>query len=91
MLDVICIIPSVPAKLMVGNDNVSRISTHGGGAAGNVASWLAKSGAETHIVVLKPSDTTPVSTVWMAELMQEFLPEGVINVVVGDRDTGPLS
>jgi ATP-dependent RNA helicase RhlE len=24
----------------------------------------------------------------MAELMQEFLPEGVINVVVGDRDTG---
>ena len=50
MLDVICIIPSVPAKLMVGNDNVSRISTHGGGAAGNVASWLAKSGAETHIV-----------------------------------------
>ncbi len=39
-------------------------------------------------VVLKPSDTTPVSTLWMAELMQEFLPEGVINVVVGDRDTG---
>ena len=50
MLDVICIIPSVPSELMVGNDNVSRISTHGGGAAGNVASWLAKSGAETHIV-----------------------------------------
>lgn len=50
MLDVICIIPSVPAELMVGNDNVSRISTHGGGAAGNVASWLAKSGAHTHIV-----------------------------------------
>ena len=39
-------------------------------------------------VVLKPSDTTPVSTLWMAELMQEFLPEGVINVVIGDRDTG---
>jgi betaine-aldehyde dehydrogenase len=44
--------------------------------------------AAGNTVVLKPSDTTPVSTVWMAELMQEFLPEGVINVVVGDRDTG---
>jgi betaine-aldehyde dehydrogenase len=44
--------------------------------------------AAGNTVVLKPSDTTPVSTVWMAELMQEFRPEGVINVVVGDRDTG---
>jgi betaine-aldehyde dehydrogenase len=44
--------------------------------------------AAGNTVVLKPSDTTPVSTVWMAELMQEFLPEGVINVVVGDRETG---
>jgi len=44
--------------------------------------------AAGNTVVLKPSDTTPVSTVWMAELMQEFLPEGVVNVVVGGRDTG---
>jgi betaine-aldehyde dehydrogenase len=44
--------------------------------------------AAGNAVVLKPSDTTPVSTVWMAELMNEFLPPGVINVVTGDRDTG---
>ena len=44
--------------------------------------------AAGNTVVLKPSDTTPVTTVWMAELMQEFLPPGVINVVCGDRDTG---
>ncbi|NDA57990.1 MAG: aldehyde dehydrogenase family protein [Actinobacteria bacterium] len=44
--------------------------------------------AAGNTVVLKPSDTTPVSTLWMAELMQEFLPEGVVNVVVGDRETG---
>jgi betaine-aldehyde dehydrogenase len=44
--------------------------------------------AAGNTVVLKPSDTTPVSTVKMAELMAEFLPPGVINVVVGDRDTG---
>jgi betaine-aldehyde dehydrogenase len=44
--------------------------------------------AAGNTVVLKPSDTTPVSTLWMAELMQEFLPEGVFNVVTGDRTTG---
>jgi betaine-aldehyde dehydrogenase len=44
--------------------------------------------AAGNTMVLKPSDTTPASTVWMAELMSEFLPEGVFNVVCGDRDTG---
>jgi betaine-aldehyde dehydrogenase len=44
--------------------------------------------AAGNTVVLKPSDTTPASTVWMAEVMAEFLPEGVFNVVTGDRDTG---
>ena len=54
-----------------------------------MAAWKwAPAIAAGNTVVLKPSDTTPVSTLWMAELMQEFLPEGVINVVVGDRETG---
>jgi betaine-aldehyde dehydrogenase len=44
--------------------------------------------AAGNTVVLKPSDTTPVSTVLMAEIMAEFLPPGVFNVVTGDRDTG---
>src|SRR5918992_1012022 len=44
--------------------------------------------AAGNAVVLKPSDTTPVTTVWMAQLMSEFLPPGVINVICGDRDTG---
>ncbi|HEY4852200.1 MAG TPA: gamma-aminobutyraldehyde dehydrogenase [Streptosporangiaceae bacterium] len=39
-------------------------------------------------MVLKPSDTTPYSTLLMAELMGEFLPPGVFNVICGDRDTG---
>jgi betaine-aldehyde dehydrogenase len=38
--------------------------------------------------VLKPSDTTPASTVWMAKVMAEFLPAGVFNVVCGERETG---
>ena len=44
--------------------------------------------AAGNAVVLEPSDTTPVTTVWMAGLMSEFLPPGVINVICGDRDTG---
>jgi betaine-aldehyde dehydrogenase len=44
--------------------------------------------AAGNTVVLKPSDTTPVTTVLMAELMAEFLPPGVCNVICGDRDTG---
>ena len=38
--------------------------------------------------VLKPADTTPVSTLLMAEIMAEHLPPGVFNVVCGNRDTG---
>ena len=44
--------------------------------------------AAGNTVVLKPSDTTPASTVWMAQLMSEFLPAGVFNVVCGERETG---
>src|SRR3954462_5065314 len=44
--------------------------------------------APGNAMVLKPSDTTPASSVWMAELMAEFLPPGVLNVVCGDRETG---
>ena len=46
--------------------------------------------AAGNTVVLKPSDTTPMSTVFMANVMSEFLPEGVINVITGERDTGRL-
>jgi betaine-aldehyde dehydrogenase len=44
--------------------------------------------AAGNTVVLKPSETTPVTTIMLAEMAAEFLPEGVFNVVCGDRDTG---
>ncbi len=44
--------------------------------------------AAGNTMVLKPSDTTPASTLFMAEVMAEALPEGVFSVVCGDRDTG---
>ena len=46
--------------------------------------------AAGNTVVLKPSDTTPASTVLMAQIMSEFLPDGVINVICGERETGAL-
>jgi betaine-aldehyde dehydrogenase len=44
--------------------------------------------AAGNAVVLKPSDTTPVTTLMMAEILSEHLPAGVFNVICGDRDTG---
>jgi betaine-aldehyde dehydrogenase len=44
--------------------------------------------AAGNTMVLKPSDTTPMSTVLMAQLMSEHLPPGVFNVICGDRETG---
>ncbi len=41
MLDVVAQIPTSPHELHLGNDTRTIISTHGGGAAGNTASWLA--------------------------------------------------
>jgi betaine-aldehyde dehydrogenase len=46
--------------------------------------------AAGNTMVLKPSETTPASTLYLAELMAEHLPPGVFNVVCGDRDTGRL-
>jgi betaine-aldehyde dehydrogenase len=54
-----------------------------------MAVWkFAPALAAGNTVVLKPSDTTPASTLLMAEIAAEFLPPGVFNVVCGDRDTG---
>jgi betaine-aldehyde dehydrogenase len=68
------------------------------GVCGQVAPWnypmmmavwkFAPALAAGNTVVLKPSDTTPASTLLLAEIAAEFFPPGVFNVVCGDRDTG---
>ncbi len=50
MLDVITKIEVMPDKINYGSDTPSKISTHGGGAAGNVASWLTRTDARATIV-----------------------------------------
>jgi betaine-aldehyde dehydrogenase len=56
-----------------------------------MAVWkFAPAIAAGNTVVLKPSDTTPASTVLLAEIIGGILPPGVFNVVCGDRETGRL-
>jgi betaine-aldehyde dehydrogenase len=55
----------------------------------NMAVWkFAPAIAAGNTTVLKPSDTTPSSTLLLAEVAAEFLPKGVLNVITGDRTTG---
>ncbi len=54
-----------------------------------MAVWkFAPAIAAGNTVVLKPGDTTPVTTSLLAQIAAEFLPPGVFNVVCGDRGTG---
>ena len=46
--------------------------------------------AAGNTVVLKPSDTTPVTSLMAAQVIGEILPPGVLNVVAGSRETGKL-
>ena len=68
------------------------------GVVGQVTPWnypllmavwkIAPALAAGNTVVLKPSDTTPETTLLLAEIASEFLPAGALNVITGDRDTG---
>ncbi len=55
-----------------------------------MAIWkFAPALAAGNTVVLKPAETTPITTVHLAELAAEILPKGVLNVVMGPgRPTG---
>ncbi len=54
MLDVVAVLQT---KINYGSDTPSKISTHDGGAAGNVASWSQVSGAATKIVTRVGNDS----------------------------------
>ncbi|MGX1934188.1 gamma-aminobutyraldehyde dehydrogenase [Microbacterium resistens] len=55
----------------------------------NMAVWkIAPALAAGNTVVLKPAETTPLSTLLLAEIVAEHTPAGTLNVVLGDRATG---
>jgi aldehyde dehydrogenase (NAD+) len=69
------------------------------GVAGQVIPWnfpllmaawkLAPALATGNTCVLKPAETTPLSALLLAEVLQQAeLPPGVVNVVTGDGETG---
>ncbi|MEU6720002.1 gamma-aminobutyraldehyde dehydrogenase [Nonomuraea sp. NPDC046802] len=81
-------------------DHTSVIRHEPIGVVGQVTPWnypvmmavwkIAPALAAGNTIVLKPSDTTPVATLKLAEILGEVLPAGVFNVVTGDRETGAL-
>ncbi|HEY6759539.1 MAG TPA: aldehyde dehydrogenase family protein [Baekduia sp.] len=55
-----------------------------------MAAWkLAPALATGNTAVLKPADTTPLTALLLAEILQEAeLPDGVVNIVTGDGSAG---
>ncbi|MFL5957882.1 MAG: aminobutyraldehyde dehydrogenase [Solirubrobacterales bacterium] len=70
------------------------------GVIGQIAPWnyplmmavwkIGPALATGNTIVLKPAETTPVTTVRLAEIAAEFLPAGVLNVVCGHGDVGEM-
>ena len=66
------------------------------GIVGQIAPWnyplmmavwkIAPALAAGNVVVLKPSEQTPLTTLRMAQLAGEILPAGVLNVITGDGE-----
>jgi betaine-aldehyde dehydrogenase len=79
-------------------DHTSFVRREPIGVIGQVTPWnypmmmaiwkFAPALAAGNTVVLKPSDSTPVSTLLLAEIASEFLPAGTFNVVAGNHNTG---
>lgn len=84
MLDVVTKIKVLPGAINYGSDTESDISTHGGGAAGNVASWLTCTGTSATIVGHVGQDSAG------AALQSEFDALGVQhhNLVVAGAHSG---
>jgi sugar/nucleoside kinase (ribokinase family) len=84
MLDVVTKIQVMPSQINYGSDTPSHISTHGGGAAGNVASWLTRTDAQATIVGHVGDDAAG------AALVAEFDQLGVRhhNLVVDEGHSG---
>jgi aminobutyraldehyde dehydrogenase len=78
-------------------DHTSMIRRDPIGVVGSIAPWnyplmmavwkIAPAVAGGNAIVLKPSEQTPLTTLKLAKLIADILPEGVVNVVTGRGST----
>ncbi len=84
------------AEYMAGH--TSTIRREPIGVCGGITPWnypfmmavwkFAPAIAAGNSVILKPSENTPNSTLWLAELINKHVPTGVFNVILGKGDVG---
>jgi len=96
-LDVVAIISS---DINYGSDTAAKVSTHGGGAGGNVAAWLRIAGAQSHMLARIGKDAAGVAVrsefdrlgVSYSEIDVHGAPTGIVVVIVdknGERSMFP--
>ena len=86
-------IPEGQASAEYASGRTSIIRREPAGVVGQIAPWnyplmmaawkIGPALAAGCTIVLKPAETTPISTVRLAELAAEVLPKGVLNVITG--------
>jgi len=91
-----CLEGKAAAEYMTGHTSFVRREPIG--VIGQVTPWnypmmmavwkFAPAIAAGNTVVMKPAETTPASTLLLAEMAAEHLPDGVLNVVCGGPETG---
>ena len=92
---------SLPMKVLQSDDN-GRVELHRKplGVVGSITPWnfpvmiaiwhVLPALRTGNTVVIKPSPYTPLATLRMIELLNEVLPEGVVNCVTGDDRAGSI-
>jgi 1-pyrroline dehydrogenase len=83
-----------PAAGEYSTEHTSMVRREPVGIVGQITPWnyplmmaiwkMAPALAAGNVVVLKPSEITPISTLRFAELLRDVLPPGVLNVITGD-------
>ena len=90
MLDVVV---KLQGAINYGEDSASKITTHGGGAAGNVASWIAHTGTQATIVARVGNDSAGAAlisefddlNVDHSSLIKTSDPTGVVVILVDQK------
>lgn len=96
-LDVVAVIES---EINYGSDTAAKVSTHGGGAGGNVAAWLRIAGAQSHMLARIGQDAAGLAIrsefdrlgVTYSEIDVAGAPTGIVVVIVdknGERSMFP--